>query len=88
MIFGTVPWDSRWKQIPGFPNYWVSNYGQVFNMKRRRLMALQSNQDGVITVNLWGKLGSEHAKTYNRGVDKMVRELFWEDELHEQSRAG
>lgn len=35
--------DSRWKQIDEFPNYWVSNCGQVFNMKHARLSSQHWN---------------------------------------------
>lgn len=70
-----VPSDSRWKQIPEFPNYWVSQYGQVFNMKRHSLMSLHYNQHHVLSVRLYGTLNHTGSRGYFRSVAKLVQRL-------------
>jgi hypothetical protein len=66
-----VPWDSKWRQIPEFPSYWLSNRGQVFNMKRGHLIALYLNTNGIICVSLF----NDKRRT-SRSVPKLVREIF------------
>ena len=75
MSYLMVPWDSEWKQIPGFPHYWVSQYGQGFNLKRRSLLSLHYNQHHVLSVRMYGSLTSAGPRGYYRSVPKLVREL-------------
>jgi hypothetical protein len=70
-----VLWDSVWKQLPLFPGYWVNQYGQVWNMRRRALMSLYRNQHGVLSVRVYGRLTAEGSRGYTRSVEKLVREL-------------
>ena len=71
-----VPWDSEWIELPGFPGYWLSQYGQVFNLKRGALVSQYRNQHGVLSVRLYGRLTSEVARGHSRSVPKLVRETF------------
>jgi hypothetical protein len=60
-----------WKTIPSFPNYAVSNYGRVFNIKKDVEMVLSRNQDGTLTVGL-----SREGLQRRRSVKVIVAELF------------
>ena len=71
-----VPWDSRWRQITGFPNYWISQYGQVFNMKRLALVSLHYNQHGVLSVRMYAALRHDKSRGYFRSVPKLVKETW------------
>jgi hypothetical protein len=64
-----VPWDSRWKEIPEFPTYWISQYGQVFSMRQRELINPYHNAAGYPSVKMYNLTG------FYRGVPKLVREI-------------
>lgn len=71
-----VPWDSRWREIPGFPGYWLSQYGQVFNMKRGSLVSPYYNQHHVMSVRMYSAtLYQGQSRGYSRSVAKLIREL-------------
>lgn len=70
-----VPDDTRWKQILDFPNYWVSDRGHVFSMKRKTLMTISINSTGVEYVNMRGV-----GKVGGRSVGKLVRTYFGQDD--------
>jgi len=63
-------WTTRWKQIEGFPDYYVSDDGRVFSMKRMKVM------------NLFEKHGQKYVKMtnnyqqYQRNVDNLRRAAF------------
>jgi hypothetical protein len=71
-----VPLDSQWRQISGFPNYWISQYGQVFSMKRKSLISQYRNQHGVLSVRMYSALTYAGARGYSRSVPKLVLEEF------------
>lgn len=70
-----VPWDSVWKEIPLFPGYWINQYGQVWVMRRRKLLAEYRNGHGVRSVRMYGRLTVLGARGYSRSVNKLVQEL-------------
>lgn len=69
-----VSWNTRWKEIPGFPNYWVSNTNKIFNMNRRHLLSLYLNQHKTLCVRLY-----RNGKGKTRAVDKLRRVAFAEE---------
>jgi hypothetical protein len=68
----TVPQDSQWREIPNFPTYWVSQYGQVFSMRQQKLLTLYPNSNGYLTAYMFGA----NRKIAGRGVPKLVRLAF------------
>ena len=65
-----VPWNSRWRIIPEFPNYYISQHGDVFNMQFSRLKSTFPNPYGVPIVSL-----SKANKTYIRTIRKLLSEI-------------
>jgi len=66
-----VPWDSVWRPIPGFPGYWISQYGQVFSMGTKRVLREWSNQWYGSYVTL--RAGR---KPYSRQVERLMKVVF------------
>jgi hypothetical protein len=69
-----VPWDSEWRQIPDFPMYWINQYGQFFNMKRKQLIKshIQSGYEYVFLFALKnGRVLSHH-----RATDKVFKTVW------------
>jgi hypothetical protein len=60
------------KQIPDFPNYYITDEGEVYNSRGLR-MTLQTNIDGYNVVNLYS-----HGKPYHKRVCRLVAEGFLE----------
>ncbi len=44
--------DERWKEIPGFQMYSISNFGRVQNANTGLILSLSENQFGVVCVGL------------------------------------
>lgn len=66
-----VPWDSRWREIPTFGGYYLSQYGQVFNLKRGALVAIVKDSRGKDAVRMYQK------SAYGaRGVTKRIETLL------------
>lgn len=63
----------EWREIPGFPKYLVSNFGQVYNMQRQLIKTPGSNQQGIATISL-----SRDNVSYSRAICVMVAEAFLE----------
>lgn len=61
----------QWKKIDGFPNYSVSDDGQVRNDKSGRILKLHLNGSGYLQVGL-----SRNGKLYMRCVHKLVALAF------------
>ena len=61
----TVPWDSRWRPIQGFPGYWISQYSQVFSMKSGKVLMPWSNHwyDTYVTLRRDNKAYSRKVLT-------------------------
>jgi len=70
-----VPMDSRWKPIPFFPGYWISNYGDVFNMKQGCILAQSSTTNGSHIVQM-----SKNGKRHNKKVLQLLHAAFSEEE--------
>ena len=66
-----VPWDSTWRQVPGFPGYWISQYGQVFNMRSGIVLAEWSNRwyGSYVTLRRDGK-------PYSRKVQSLYEIVY------------
>lgn len=58
--------DPRWKQIEDFPNYWVSDYGDVYSLRHRKYIN-QSWSGSSFYIQL-----SHKGKHSNRSVSKLV----------------
>lgn len=61
----------RWKIIPEFPNYEVSDQGRIQNRRSERMMALNMNQTGVVFVGMFRESGQ-----FFRSVPKLVAQAF------------
>lgn len=61
----SVPWDSVWRPVPGFPGYWMSQYSQVFSMRSGRVLREWDNRwyDTYVTLRRDGKGYSRKVKT-------------------------
>jgi hypothetical protein len=68
-----VPEDSRWKQIPDFPTYWISNHGQVFNMHRGTLLNPYYNNHRVKCVGLY-----RNRRVLGRSLPKLMS-IYWRE---------
>jgi hypothetical protein len=63
--------SEKWKPIPKFPGYSVSNHGRIMAEKTGRLLALSDNQYGVQCVGLMLDGEQRH-----RSVPKLVATAF------------
>lgn len=61
----------EWKVIPDFPDYSVSNRGQIRNDDTGRVLALTRNQNGLVQVGL---MNGHHQ--HKRGVALLVAKAF------------
>lgn len=67
----------EWERIPEFPKYEVSNYGRVRRSQTGRVLSLQENNRGVITVGLMGDyLVDGDYKQHRRSVPLLVAHAF------------
>jgi hypothetical protein len=65
--------EQRWGAIAGFPNYEISDLGEVQNLETGRIMAHSRTQSGHLKVNLFhGQFQS------TRSVHRLVAEAFVE----------
>lgn len=60
-----------WKEIKDFPNYSISDTGEIKNNKRDKKLSIAYNQDGYAIVQLW-----KNNKGYMRRVHRLVLETF------------
>ena len=63
--------EEIWVKIEGFPEYQVSNYGQVLKSSTGRIVSESRTGSGVVKVNLM--IGS---KQYTRSVKVLVAQAF------------
>lgn len=61
----------RWKPIPEFPNYEVSDYGGIRRATSGRLLMQNPNQSGLMCVGL-----VRGGKQFHRSVPKLVARAF------------
>jgi len=63
--------ETEWKPIPEFPEYLVSNYGDVVNGKTGKWIQLSVTQRGAVKVGL-----VYQRKQYTRSVSVLVADAF------------
>jgi hypothetical protein len=63
--------EERWADIPGFPNYMVSDHGRVRNIKHERLVKPSLTSQGAVKVNLY----DGHSRV-TKSVKVLVASLF------------
>ena len=68
----------RWREIPSFPFYVVSDRGQVRNQGTGHFLAILVNQGGVAYVSI-----TRSGQQYSRSVAKLVAEAFLPPPQHE-----
>lgn len=61
----------EWKVICDFPNYMVSNMGNVYSIKHKKVMSLKDNSCGYLTLSLYKDRKSTH-----QYVHRLVAEAF------------
>lgn len=65
--------EEVWRRIPEFPNYEISNFGHIHNLRTDRRMRSSVNNFGHVKISLV----SEHDnRRYTRSVAKLVAEAF------------
>jgi hypothetical protein len=64
----------EWVEIKGYPNYTVSNFGQVFSKKYEKILKQDSNRQGYVRVRLTNDEGCKH-----KFVHRLVFENFGKD---------
>lgn len=57
----------KWKDITGFPNYMVSNFGRVYSKKSGLIMKLGKDNKGYLRVSFY-----ENGKSNTRKVHRLV----------------
>lgn len=62
----------QWKQIDGFENYYISNYGRVWSKSHNQILA-PSYITGYKRVHLWSKA---EGKNIGRLIHRLVAEAF------------
>lgn len=62
---------AEWRAIEDYPGYMVSDEGQVFSMKRNRLLTISDHGDGYKTVSL-----RKDGKSKHPFVHRLVYEAF------------
>lgn len=65
--------EERWKTIGEFPNYKISSFGRVFNVKLDMMMRTSINNFGHVKIKLTSDWGREQ---YTRSVALLVAEAF------------
>jgi len=66
--------DEQWKQIDGYDNYEVSNYGSVRNTKTGRIIKLNPNGVGYLSLSM-----SKDGKVSKALVHRLVATAFCEN---------
>ena len=65
--------EEIWKDIEGYPDYRISNYGRVMSLKRglKRVLKPQKDKDGYLICSLW-----ENRKGKTLKIHRLVAEAF------------
>lgn len=66
-------WDKeRWRQMLDFPNYWLSDYGRVINLKTGQMISVITRNGGRYV-----KLYSAYKTTMvTRAINTLMRRIF------------
>ena len=67
--------EEVWKTIPDFPNYEISNFGQIYNIKKDKMMRTSRTSFGHVKITLTSEWDGQR---YTRSVAQMVAEAFVE----------
>lgn len=66
--------NGEWVEIKGYPNYMVSNFGQVFSKKNEKILKNNLTAQGYLRVTLINEEGYK-----NKLVHRLVYENFGKD---------
>lgn len=71
---GPVPRSDheRWRTIPDFPNYEISDWGNIYNRRRRQMMRISYTHHGHAKITLTDEVGMRHTKS----VGLLVADMF------------
>ena len=61
----------KWKDITGFPNYMISNFGRVYSKKSGLIMKPGKDNKGYLRVSFY-----ENGRSNTRKVHRLVAETF------------
>jgi hypothetical protein len=67
-----TPSMERWRTIPDFPSYEISDWGNIYNRRRRKMMRISYTQHGHAKITLTDEFGLRHDKS----VGLLVANLF------------
>jgi NUMOD4 motif/HNH endonuclease len=65
--------NEYWAEIEDFPNYQISNYGQVQNIRTGRYLRLSKNNSGYLSVTLYNEKGPDSTFVHHLVVDAFLR---------------
>ena len=71
--------EEIWKIIPEFPDYLISNYGNVYNRRRNHMMSTSRTQWGHVKISLRSDTDGERRTL---SVAQLVAEAFVEPQNH------
>lgn len=63
--------DPQWAIIPGYPNYMINAYGEVYNKRYDKIMAISKTLQGDLKVTL-----NNDGYRITRSIRALVAELF------------
>lgn len=66
--------EEQWAVISEFPNYEVSNFGEIYNIRTRQIMRTSLTIFGHVKITLKGRDGER----YTRSVAQLVADAFVE----------
>jgi hypothetical protein len=78
---GTVSVQETWIEIAGYPNYAVSNYGQVINVVTDTILKPRPNDRGYLRVRLSND--EDHGREFY--IHKLVGQAFFNFPLEEHT---
>lgn len=64
----------EFRDIPNFPNYQISNYGNVFSKNKHGLLIPCDDSHGYLMVHLW-----KNNQQYVKKIHRLVAEVFLEN---------
>ncbi len=64
--------DEEWRDVVGFPNYTISNFGRVWNVKHERFLKPSFEPNGYAHVHLY-----QNGKSKNVNIHRLVASSFY-----------